>query len=131
MLLNSSNEPRAAAMIGETYTPLDNSSGRLGIGDDDTAADQAQTDLQAASNKTYLQQDPGYPARSGAVLTFQVTAEESEANYAWKEFLLCDGSPGVAWARFVQVLNGGSAKVIGDVWTLQITATVDRNDVAN
>jgi len=131
MLLTSSNEPRAAAMVGEAYTPLNNANGRIGIGDSTTAAAKGQTDLQAATNKIYLVQDPGYPVLAAAVITFEITADGTEANYAWKEFLLCDGSPGTAWARFVQTLNGGVAKVSGQSWTLQIAATVGRNDVAN
>ena len=131
MLLTSSNEPRAAAMVGETYTPLDNANCRVGIGDSTTAAAKGQTDLQAATNKVYLAQDPGYPLRVAEVITYKVTAEASVANYVWNEFLFSDGSPGTAWARFVQAINGGVAKVSGQIWTLQIAATVGRNDVAN
>ena len=131
MLLSSATAPLAQAMIGGTYTPLNNSSGKIGIGDSTTAAAKAQTDLQAGSNKTYLGMDATYPQISGSVITFQVTAGTSTANYVWNEFLICDGSPGVAWDRFVQSLNGGVAKAAGQTWTLQVALTMGRNDAAN
>lgn len=131
MLLTSAAVPLAKAMMGDTYTPLNNASGRVGIGDSTTAASKAQTDLQAATNKIYVPMDDGYPARDGAEMTYQVTVTEAFGNFVWNEFLLCDGTPGTAWARFVQELNGGVAKVEGQVWTLQVTAVMGRNDAAN
>jgi hypothetical protein len=131
MLLSSADETRAKAMIGESYTALNNVNARIGVGDDDTAANKTQTDLEASANKVYLTMDATYPTRSGPDLTFRVTAADGVGEFAWKEFLICDGSPGTAWARFVQVLNGGVAKAAGEVWALEITATVGRNDAAN
>lgn len=131
MLLSSATESLAKAMIGESYTALNNANARVGIGDSTTAASKGQTDLQAATNKVYLTQDPGFPARLGSTVTFQVTAAGAQANYVWNEFLLCTGSPGTAWARFVQSLNGGVAKAAGQIWQLQVQAVFGRNDAAN
>ena len=131
MLLTSAVVPLDKAMVGESYTPLNAANAHIGIGDSATAAAKGQTDLQAGSNKVYLAMDASYPQRSGAAATFQVTADGSTANYVWNEFLLCDGSPGTAWSRFVQQLNGGVAKTAGQSWTLQVTVTMGRNDSAN
>jgi hypothetical protein len=131
VLLTSAAVPLAKAMIGETYTPLDNANARVGIGDSTTAANKGQTDLQAAANKIYLPMDATFPTRDGAEMTFQVTVTEAFGNYVWNEFLLSDGLPGTAWARFVQQLNGGVAKASGQIWILQVTAVMGRNDAAN
>lgn len=131
MMLNGATGPLAQAMIGGTYTPLNNANARIGVGDSTAAAVKTQTDLQASSNKTYLGQDATYPQISGSVVTFQITASTSQANYVWNEFLISDGSPGTAWARFVQALNGGVAKTSSQTWTVQVVATMGRNDAAN
>jgi hypothetical protein len=131
MLLTSATAPLANAMIGGTYQPLDNGHAKIGIGDSSTAAAKAQTDLQASTNKLYKSMDATYPQISGSAVTFQVTAGSSEGNYVWNEFLISDGSPGTAWARFVQTMNGGTAKSSGQTWVLQVVATMGRNDAAN
>jgi len=38
-----------------------NAAAQIGVGDSDTAADATQTDLQAATNKTYKAMESGYP----------------------------------------------------------------------
>lgn len=131
MLLSSATAPLAKAMIGASFTALNNANAHIGIGDSTTAANKSQTDLQASTNKTYIGMDATYPTISGSAVTFQVTAGSAVANYVWNEFLICDASPGTAWARFVQTVNGGVAKASGQTWTLQVTATMARNDAAN
>ena len=131
MLLTSAVVPLAQAMIGEAITALDNANAHIGIGDSTAAAAKAQTDLQAGSNKTYLAMDAAYPQRSGAAVTFQVTAGAAVANWVWNEFLVSTGSPGTAWCRFVLQMNGGVAKASGQSWVLQVTVTIGRNDAAN
>lgn len=131
MLLSSSTPLLAQAIVGGSFTALNNANARIGIGDSTTAAAKTQVDLQASTNKVYIAQDASYPSVSGSVITFQVTASSAVGNYVWNEFLICDGSPGNAWARFVQSMNGGVAKASGQTWTLQVAATVGRNDVAN
>ena len=131
MLLTSAVIPLAQAMIGDPYTALSNANAKVGIGDSSTAAAKGQTDLQAGSNKTYLGMDATFPQRTDATLTFKVTAGTTDANYVWNEFLICDGSPGTAWIRFVQQVNGGTAKTSSQTWVLQITVVVGRADAAN
>src|SRR5579864_7309910 len=45
------------AVAGGTYTAMNNANARLGVGDSTTAAAASQTDLQAATNKTYQAMD--------------------------------------------------------------------------
>jgi len=131
VLLTSAVIPMAKAMIGEAYTALNNASAKLGIGDSTTAAAKDQTDLQAGSNKAYVGMDASYPQRTNETILFQTTAGPLVANYVWNEFLICDGSPGTAWCRFVQPMNGGVAKTSGQTWVLQVTLTMGRADAAN
>src|SRR5579884_3305348 len=49
------------AVAGGSYTAMNNTNARLGVGDSTTAAAASQTDLQAATNKTYQAMDATYP----------------------------------------------------------------------
>src|SRR3569833_1908993 len=73
-------------------TAFSNANARLGVGDDTTAAAAGQPDLQAAPNKAYKAMASTYPSRSGQTLTFRAVFGGSDANYAWNEFVVDNGS---------------------------------------
>jgi len=65
---------------------------KIGIGDDATAAAATQTDLIAATNKTYVAMDSGWPktrtddgALGYGVFQTKATFGTGDANYAWAE----------------------------------------------
>lgn len=67
-----------------TYT---NAEAQIGIGDSSTAASAGQTDLQAATNKTWKAMDATYPqSGSSQQCVFRSTFATGDANYAWQEF---------------------------------------------
>jgi hypothetical protein len=92
----------------------------LGVGDSNTAFSIAQTDLQAASNKT---RKIATVSRAGPVLTFTSTFTTSDANYEWVETAIFNASSGgTMLSRKVESPTLGT-KVNTQTWVLTIVAT--------
>jgi hypothetical protein len=92
----------------------------LGVGDSNTAFSIAQTDLQAASNKT---RKIATVTRGTNVLTFVSTFTTSDANYEWVETGIFNASSGgTMLSRKVESPTLGT-KVGTQTWVLTITAT--------
>jgi hypothetical protein len=92
----------------------------LGAGDSNTAFSIAQTDLQAASNKT---RKVATASRVGGVVTFTSTFTTSDANYEWVEIGVFNASSGgTMLARKVESPTLGT-KVNTQTWVLTVTAT--------
>jgi hypothetical protein len=92
----------------------------LGVGDSNTAFSIAQTDLQAASNKT---RKVATASRVGGVVTFTSTFTTSDANYEWVEIGVFNASSGgTMLARKVESPTLGT-KVNTQTWVLTVTAT--------
>jgi len=103
-------------------TAFSNANARLGVGDDTTAAAAGQTDLQAATNKTYKAMASTYPSRSGQTLTFRAVFGGSDANYAWNEFVVDNGS--TAGKTFNRKVSAQGTKASGQTWTLDLAITL-------
>lgn len=112
----------AKAIIGESVTAFNSSGAFLGVGDATTAFSNAQTDLQAATNKLRKAMSATYPQRSTNVLTFRTTFIEAEANFAWQEFGVFNASSaGTMLCRKVQSLG---TKTNTEQWVLTYAATI-------
>ncbi len=120
-------------LIGGGAQALTNTSARLGVGNDTTAAAIGQTDLQAAagsSNRQFKVMDATYPQQSNGVLTVKSTFGSSEANFAWQEWCIDIGAPTVADGTTVNalMLNRKVAslgtKASGASWAFTATVTL-------
>jgi hypothetical protein len=98
----------------------DNAAATIGVGDSDTAAAAAQTDLQAASNKTYKAMEAGYPTSTTQKVTFKSSFGSSDANYAWKEWVVKQSTSAICLNRKVESLG---TKASG-TWTLEVDITL-------
>lgn len=103
-----------------------NTNARLGVGDSTTAASASQTDLQAASNKTYKAMATSFPAAGGAAtrrMDFKSSFATGDANYAWEEVTLDnnEGTP-TNMLRKVQSLGTKTSAAAWDL-TCQVTIT--------
>jgi len=98
----------------------DNSHAQIGVGDDDTAADPSQTDLQASSNKTYKAMETGYPTSTSQKVTFKSSFGTSDANYAWKEWVVKHSTSTICLNRKVESLGTKST----GTWTLEVDITL-------
>lgn len=120
-------------IIGGGGQALTNTSARIGVGDDSTAASVGQTDLVAASGSShrYFQpMDATYPTQSNGVITAKATFGTGDGNFAWQEWCLDVGTPTVAGGTTVAalMLNRKVAslgtKVSGAIWALTVTVTL-------
>lgn len=111
----------AQALVGESITPFNAANAYIGVGDSNTAAAVAQTDLQAASNKLRKAQDASYPQRSTRTLSFRSTFGTSEANFAWEEWGVFNASSsGTMLARVVESLG---TKPNTQSWQMEVQLT--------
>lgn len=99
-----------------------NANAEVGVGDDNTAAADTQTDLQAAVNKAYAAMDGANPvvgALADKKITFVGSFATGEANFQWQEVVVRNGQANEALIRKVSSLG---TKVSG-TWTLTIEIT--------
>ena len=99
---------------------FDNSYAQIGVGDSSTAADASQTDLQAATNKTYKGMETGYPTSTSQKATFKASFGSSDANYAWNEWVVKQSTSGKCLNRKVESLGTKSS----GTWTLEVSITL-------
>lgn len=112
----------ASAIMNDSPTFFTNANARLGAGDSSTAFSDAQTDLQAASNKLRKAMEATYPQRTGNVLTFRSLFGTSEGNFNWNEWGVFNaGSGGVMLNRKVENLG---TKASTQSWQLTVDLTV-------
>ena len=105
-----------------TPTKFDNTNARLGVGDSSTAEAATQTDLQAATNKTYKAMSASYPQRSAQTVTWRAVFTSAEANYAWNEFVIDNG--GTALKTLNRKVSSQGTKASGQTWTLDVSVTL-------
>jgi beta-glucanase (GH16 family) len=98
---------------------FDNTAARIGVGDSSTAADPSQTDLQG-TNKTYKGMESGYPTSTSQKATFKASFGESDANYAWNEWVVKQATSAKCLNRKVESLGTKS----GGTWTLEVSITL-------
>jgi len=119
-LLNSGIDEMWDLIIGDSANHFANANATIGVGDSDTAAAAAQTDLQAASNKTYNGMEATFPSVASQVISFKASFATGEANYVWNEWVIRQSTSEICLNRKVDSLG---TKVSG-TWTLEITITL-------
>ena len=98
----------------------DNAHAQIGVGDSTTAADATQTDLQAASNKTYKAMESGFPTSTTQKATFKSSFGSDDANYAWNEWVVKQSTSAKCLNRKVESLGTKSS----GTWTLEVSITL-------
>jgi hypothetical protein len=119
-LLNTGIDEMWDLIVGDSANHFDNSSAQIGVGDDDTAADPSQTDLQAATNKTYKGMEASYPTSTSQKATFKASFGDSEANYTWNEWVVKQATSAKCLNRKVDALGTKSS----GTWTLEVSITL-------
>jgi len=122
LLLNEGINELWTLVCGTGATKFDNTNAYIGVGDDDTAADPSDTDLKG-SNKKYVAMDGSYPTYGSSQKgTWRSTFGSGDANWAWKEITVANGSSGAAKNLNRKVQSMGT-KASGSTWiaTLEIT----------
>jgi len=119
-LLNSGIDEIWDLVCGDSANHFNNALAQIGVGDSSTAASASQTDLQAASNKTYKGMDSGYPVSTSQKATFKASFGASDANYTWNEWVVKQSASGKCLNRKVENLGTKS----GGTWVLQVEITL-------
>ncbi|HUT96626.1 MAG TPA: hypothetical protein VMW60_00705 [Dehalococcoidales bacterium] len=99
---------------------FDNAAAQIGVGDSSTAATPSQTDLQAATNKTYKGMESDYPTSTSQKATFKASFGDSDANYAWNEWVVKQATSAKCLNRKVESLGTKSS----GTWTLEVSITL-------
>ncbi len=113
---------------GQTLTYFNNGNAYIGVGDSNTAAAATQTDLQASTNKLRKAMDTSYPthtdgtASGNASFVFRSTFGSSDANFAWAEWGVFNGSSGGRMLNRKVESNG--TKGSGSTWTFTVTLSL-------
>ncbi len=119
-LLNTGIDEIWDLVTGASANHYDNAAAQIGVGDSSTAADPSQTDLQAATNKTYKGMEASYPTSTSQKVTFKSSFGASEANYAWNEWVVKQSTSSICLNRKVESLGTKS----GGTWTLEVSITL-------
>lgn len=120
-LTNAGRDLIATAVVGAAYTAFNNANSYIGVGDSTTVFSATHTDLQAATNKFRKAMDATYPSQAANVLTFRATFATSDANYAWQEWGVFNGSTGgTMLSRKVESLG---TKPSTQSWQFTVTLT--------
>jgi len=119
-LLNNGIDEMWDLVCGDSANHFNNEGAQIGVGDSNTATDASQTDLQAATNKTYKGMDSGYPVSTTQKATFKSSFGAGEANYTWNEWVVKQSASGKCLNRKVENLGVKS----GGTWTIQVDITL-------
>jgi len=112
----------AKALMGDSFTNFDNTNGNLGVGDSNTAFNENQTDLQAATNKLRKGMEATFPTRTVREITWKSSFGASEANWEWLENGVFNASSaGDMLARDVEDLG---TKTSPAVWVFTKKGTI-------
>jgi hypothetical protein len=120
-------------LIGTAVTAFDNTNARLGVGNSTTAAADTQTDLQAAAgaaNRQANAMEAGYPQHTDSTgtagsksIAYRASFATGEANFAWNEWCVANGVPGVG-----RMLNRKQealgTKTSAATWVLTVTLSL-------
>jgi hypothetical protein len=120
LLLNSGIDEMWDLICGDSANHFNNATAQIGVGDSNTAAAATQTDLQASTNKTYKGMETSYPTSTTQKATFKASFGDSEANYAWNEWVIKQSASAKCLNRKVESLG---TKTSG-TWTLEVSVTL-------
>ena len=122
LLLNEGITALANLLTGAAETAFNNANSYIGVGDSSTAADAAQTGLQATTNKLYKAMEAGYPQISGQTITWRAVFTGTEANFDWNEFTVANGNSDTA-TNLNRRVSAQGTKASGQTWTVDVQIT--------
>jgi hypothetical protein len=109
-------------VTGASSATFTNAEAQIGIGDSSTAAAANQTDLQAATNKTWVGMEATYPtAGSGQAAVFRSVFGTGDANYVWNEFAVRRSTGTLLLNRGVSSMG---TKTSAGTWTATVTLSL-------
>ncbi len=125
VLLNEGiNEAWTILASASSGTKFDSANAYLGVGDDNTAESASHTDLQAATNKLYVAMMASYPTYgTSQKATWRSEYTSAQANWAWNEFTVANGSSGAS-ENLNRKVSAQGTKASGQTWQLTLEITL-------
>jgi hypothetical protein len=124
VLLNEGINELWTILCSSGGTKFDNTNAYLGVGDSSTAEDASQTGLQAATNKLYKGMEASYPTYgTSQKATWKSSFGSAEANFAWNEFTVANGSSDAA-KNLNRKVSAQGTKTSGQTWELTLEITL-------
>jgi len=125
LLLNEGINELWKLVCGTGGTQFDNAHAYLGVGDSNTAPDDATlTGLQATTNKLYKAMDETYPTYGTAQkATWRATFGADDANFSWNEFTVANGNSNDA-KNLNRKVSAQGTKASGQTWELTLEITL-------
>ena len=108
-------------IAGLSANHYNNANAEIGIGSDDTAAVATQTDLVYAS-AVWKGMDTSYPLIADQTISFRGEFGAAEANFAWKECAVRQGSTDSTLLNRIVIDKG--TKTSGEIWLAKLQITL-------
>lgn len=122
MMMNAGINLMTSLLCGGAGTAYNNANSYLGVGDSSTAESASHTDLQAATNKLRVAMNATYPTYgTSQQAVWQSDFTSAQANYAWNEFAVFNGSTGNTMLN--RKVSSQGTKTAGQTWRLTLTIT--------
>lgn len=110
-------------IVGAGGNAYNNANARIGIGDSATAEDEAQTGLQAATNKFWKAMAATYPQHAvDKKCTFRSVFANGEAEFAWNEVTIVNAADDTG-QNMLRIVSAKGTKPAGEEWTAEIECT--------
>lgn len=119
LLLNAGITLLLNLLAGAGGTAFNNANSRVGVGDSTAAEAATQTDLQAVTNRLFRGMAATYPIVSAQTITFRSVFAGADANYAWQEFAVDNGT-----TKLNRKLSNQGTKIAGQTWTIDLSITL-------
>lgn len=123
IILDSGANEMLKLITGTGGTAFSAANAVMYVGTDNTPENVAQTGVLASgSNRAYASLDAGYPTVTGRQMIFRASFGDDDANFAWNEASIANGTGASAINMNRKVTSLGT-KTTG-TWTLQITVSL-------
>jgi len=120
LMLNEGIDEIWDLVTGVGGTVYSNANARIGVGNSNTAADATQTGLLGGST-AFKAMEGGFPTSTTQKVTFKSSFGDAEANFAWEEWTVDNGStPDKNLNRKVESLGTKST----GTWSLEVSITL-------
>ena len=118
--LNEGLQQLIDILIGADTTNLyTNALARIGVGNSNTAEVATQTALIGTS--TFAAMDVTYPSRTNQTVKFRGTFPTGQAEFAWEEYTVDNGS--TPNKNLMRKTQSKGTKASGETWTLEVQIT--------
>lgn len=123
IILDSGANEMLQLITGTGGTAFSAANSYLYVGTDNSPENAAQTGILATgNNRAYAAVDAGYPAVTGRQMVYQATFGTNDANFAWNEASIVNGT-GVNAVSMNRKVSSFGTKTQGS-WSLRITVSL-------